>query len=281
MDFKNDILKLKRSSISLSVKGAASNTTVSTHFGGIPDVPKDFHWPHYSTDTYKDDEVKPRPLAFLAQFNCEEISKYDSEHLLPEKGLLSFFYELDSQKWGFDPKDKGCARVYWFKNTEDLHPAIVPKELNEDFRLPLINITAKSEDSYPSFEDYSLTRDNMTEHWDEYDMSMKRIGVEDRDEIHKLLGWANPIQGNMTMQCELIKRGYYLGDSWDHITPRDKQESIDRSGKDWLLLLQLSTVYNDELKLSFGDDGRIYFYIHKEDLAKRNFDNAWLILQCF
>lgn len=281
MDYKNDILKLARDSISLTIKGTPVNKTASTRLGGVPDVPGDFRWPCYITNTYDDNEVKPRPLAFIAQFNCEEISKYDFEHLLPEKGLLLFFYELDSQKWGFDPKDKGCAKVYWFESTEELQPASVPQELSEDFRLPSVRITAKSEKSYPSFADYSLTRDNMIGHWDEYYMSMKRIGVEDKDEIHKLLGWSNPIQGNMTMQCELIKRGYYLGDSWDHITPRDKQESIDRSGKDWLLLFQLSTVYNDELKLSLGDDGRIFFYIHRDDLAKRNFDNIWLILQSY
>lgn len=50
-----------------------------------------------------------RPLAFLAQFNCAEIALLDRESLLPGTGLLSFFYELDSQCWGFDPKDKGCA----------------------------------------------------------------------------------------------------------------------------------------------------------------------------
>ncbi|MGN0700170.1 MAG: DUF1963 domain-containing protein [Oscillospiraceae bacterium] len=30
----------------------------------------------------------------------------------------------------------------------------------------------------------------------------------------------------------------------------------------------------------FGDCGHIYFWIRKADLAARNFDNVWLILQC-
>ncbi len=280
MNYKNDIIKLKRNSITLSIEEGGNTAAGATRFGGVPDVPKDFQWPYFNTKTFDDEEEKPRPLAFLAQFNCEEISKHDTEHLLPDKGLLSFFYELDSQLWGFDPKNKGCARVFWFENTEDLVPADIPDDLDKVNTFNALKIKAKSEPSYPSFEDFSLTRDNMIGHWDEYDMSMKGLCKEE-DNIHKLLGWANPIQGNMTMQCELIKRGYYLGGSWDHITPQDRQESIDHSGKEWLLLFQLSSFGTDSTELCFGDEGSIYFYIHKDDLAKRNFDKSWLILQCF
>ena len=280
MNYKNDIIKLRRNSIVLSIEEEGNTAVGATRFGGIPDVPKDFQWPYFTTSTFVDDEEKPRPLAFLAQFNCEEISKYDTEHLLPDKGLLSFFYELDSQLWGFDPKNKGCARVFWFENVEELSPAAIPDGLQKENTFEALKIKAKSEPSYPSFEDFSLTRDNMIGHWDEYDMSMKGLR-KDEDNIHKLLGWADPIQGNMTMQCELIKRGYYLGGSWDHVTPQDRQESIDHSGKDWLLLFQLSSFAEDSVDLCFGDEGNIYFYIHKDDLAERNFDNAWLIMQCY
>lgn len=280
MNYKNDIIKLKRNSIVLSIEENGNIAVGATRFGGVPDVPKNFQWPYFSTSTFDDKEEKPRPLAFIAQFNCEEISKYDTEHLLPDKGLLSFFYELDSQLGGFAPKNKGCARVYWFENTEELSPAPIPDNLQKENTFSALKIKAKSEPSYPSFEDFSLTRDNMIGHWDEYDMSMKGL-CKDEDNIHKLLGWANPIQGNMTMQCELIKRGYYLGGSWDHVTPQDRQESIDHSGKEWLLLFQLSSLGTDSNELCFGDEGSIYFYIHKDDLAKRNFDNVWLIMQCY
>ncbi|MDE6724633.1 MAG: DUF1963 domain-containing protein [Ruminiclostridium sp.] len=280
MNYKNDIIKLKRNSIILSFEENGNTAVGATRFGGIPDVPKDFQWPYFSTSTFYDEEEKSRPLAFLAQFNCEEIAKYDTEHLLPDKGLLSFFYELDSQLWGFDPKNKGCARAYWFENTEDLIPADIPDDLSKENTFNALKIKAKSEPSYPSFEDFSLTRDNMIGHWDEYDLSMKGLR-KDEDNIHKLLGWADPIQGNMTMQCELIKRGYYLGGSWDHVTPKDRQESIDHSAKEWLLLFQLSSFATDSAELYFGDEGSIYFYIHKDDLAERNFDNAWLIMQCY
>ena len=54
-----------------------------------------------------------------------------------------------------------------------------------------------------------------------------------------------------------------------------------RSAADrWVLLFQMGTVEDDETELMYGDCGLIYFWIRKEDLAARNFDNVRLILQC-
>jgi uncharacterized protein YwqG len=77
-----------------------------TRFGSHPDVPPDFIWPVYNSWS----------LAFLAQFDSTTFAHYDFEHLLTNHGVLSFFYELESQKWGFDPTDKGCCWVYWFED---------------------------------------------------------------------------------------------------------------------------------------------------------------------
>ncbi len=88
----------------------------ASRFGGNPDVPPDFVWPTYEGEDHKN-VVKERPLSFLAQFACADLAPFDKEHLLPDHGLLSFFYESNSQPWGDDPKDKGCARVYWFEDS--------------------------------------------------------------------------------------------------------------------------------------------------------------------
>ena len=50
--------------------------------------------------------------------------------------------------------------------------------------------------------------------------------------------------------------------------------------KQWMLLFQMGTVESDDYELMFGDCGHIYFWIKKSDLAAKNFDNVWLILQC-
>lgn len=110
MHIKEKLESLAKNSIELKIKEKEAYKLGATRFGGQPDVPTDFIWPTYEGESY-DHVVKNRPLSFLAQFNCEDLAKYDTEHLLPDHGLLSFFYELDTQCWGFDPTNKGCAWV--------------------------------------------------------------------------------------------------------------------------------------------------------------------------
>lgn len=282
MYVKKEIRKLCRNSVKLDIGGETKVQVGASRFGGKPDVPQDFKWEQFEGTNYVNDEAKARPLSFIAQFNCRELAEFDTEGLLPKKGLLSFFYECESQCWGYDPKDKGCARVYWFEDTETLAPAEFPSELAEEFRFPPLGIKISSESSYPSYEDLVSVRDKLVERWEEYDEAAASLGIEEPENRSKLLGWPDIIQSNMTMECELVSRGYYLGsrDSWDEITKRDKQEAKDHSLKDWILLFQLDTVENGDFELMFGDCGRLYFYIRKKDLAERNFENVWLILQC-
>ena len=115
MDWKQVLPPLCRSRIETRFAQAGEALPAgSSKFGGRPDVPAGFVWPVFETKTFDDDTVKPRPLAFLAQFDCARLAELDPEGLLPRTGLLSFFYELGSQRWGYDPKDAGCARVFWF-----------------------------------------------------------------------------------------------------------------------------------------------------------------------
>ena len=100
---KEKIQQLKQNSIALKIAKKEKYKLCGTRFGGKPDVPSDFVWPYFEGEG-SHGAVANRPLTFLAQFNCEDLSKYDTEHLLPDHGILSFFYETDSQSWGYDPK---------------------------------------------------------------------------------------------------------------------------------------------------------------------------------
>lgn len=279
MDLKNKLKKTLRNSVRLTIEGEAENKTAATRFGGKPDVPENFSWYCYEGEDCEGN-IKKRPLSFIAQFNLADISKYDTENLLPKTGLLSFFYEAETAPWGFDPKDRGCARVCYFEDTEKLAPMDFPSDLREDLRFPAIGIKAKSEDSYQDYPDFLLQRDKLLECWDDYDRAAKGLKINIPENSSKLLGWADIIQSNMTKECELVSRGYYLGGDLSGVTPRDMQEAEQSSLKDWLLLFQLDTVEKDGFELMFGDCGRIYYYIRKEELEARNFDNVWLISQC-
>lgn len=62
----------------------------TSKIGGRPAVPDGFIWPRYLGESF-DNIIKERPLSFMVQFNLEEIKAYDTENLLPKKGMLSFF----------------------------------------------------------------------------------------------------------------------------------------------------------------------------------------------
>lgn len=284
MNTKERLNSLAKNCIVLQIEDKESYKLGATRFGGKPDVPDDFIWPSYEGKSY-DDIVKERPLTFLAQFNCEEISKYDTDHLLPNHGLLSFFYETDTQCWGFNPDDKGCARVYWFEDISKLSQAEFPKEMEDDFKFPMIKVKATSTKSYPSWVDYNevFPDDDDDDEFEKIWSELTGDDVEEPVNRSQLLGWPDVIQNSMFEECDLVTQGYYLGspEGWNKI-PKDIRKRAEESARDrWMLLLQLDIVESDDFELMFGDCGHIYFYITKEDLRERKFDNTWLILQCY
>lgn len=277
MGIKEKLESMGKNSIVLNIARKEKYKLCATRFGGQPDVPPGFEWPTFEGKSY-DGVVKSRPLTFLAQFNCEELAQFDTEHLLPDHGLLSFFYETDTQCWGYDPKDKGCARVFWFEDTSVLSAADFPAEMEEDFKFPMIHIKPKQEISLPGWEDFSAAWPDEDD--EAFDAAREELGVEEPGECSKLLGWPDVIQNSMAIECELVTQGYYLGSSWENI-PKDVRQRAQETALDrWRLLFQLDVVENGDFELMFGDCGRIYFYITKEDLLARRFDRVWLILQC-
>ncbi len=279
MDIKQKLESMYRNSISLEIDESWCYQPCGTRFGGQPDVPPDFIWPTFEGENY-DGIIKSRPLTFIAQFNCEELASYDSEHLLPDHGLLSFFYETDIQPWGFDPKDKGCARVFWFEDTSVLSAADYPKEMEEDCKFPMLKIKMSRQASFPGWDDFSESCSDDVDD-DIFDALWVELSGECPEERSKLLGWPDVIQNSMPTECDLVSQGYYLGDGWKRI-PEDVQKHAKETALDrWVLLFQLDVVDHGDFELMFGDCGRIYFYITKEDLLARRFDRVWLMLQCY
>ena len=281
MDIKEQLRLLAKNSINLEIAGDAEYELGATRFGGQPDVPSDFIWPTYEGKGY-DNVVKKRPLSFLAQFNCEKLAKYDKENLLPNHGVLSFFYETISQCWGFDPQDKGCARVYWFEDISSLASAAFPKDLTEDCRFPMLRIVMNSQTSYPSWDDLIKLKPEVESVDDDvYEEAERILHGEESNQFSQLLGWPDVIQNSMFDDCELINQGYFLGRGISDIPKKTLRQASDVAYDRWMLLFQLDTVESKNFELMFGDCGHIYFYITKEDLAARRFDRMWLILQCY
>ena len=281
---KQELKALCRNAIHLNIGGKGESVLGGTRFGGVPDVPADFVWPVYEGTSFADNEVKKRPLSFLAQFNCADLATLDTEGLLPKTGLLSFFYEMETACWGFDPKDAGCARVFWFEDTSAIASAQVPEDLASDFRFPMLKINMEKETSFIDGQDFRILHENGID-WSTIGGILEELGIEDPENSSKLLGWPNLIQDSIMLECEFASSGYYLGDpeGWAKVPQEERESKKQTSLEDWRLLFQLDTVESrkDNFELMFGDCGRIYFCIRKEDLLARRFDRVWLILQCY
>lgn len=292
MHFKKQLKNMFRNSIRLKIGTPAKEIPGGTRFGGAPDVPAGFTWPVFTGEWYGEEGKtrKERPLSFLAQFDCAGLAAYDADGLLPHTGLLSFFYEVETQRWGYDPKDAGCARVFWFEDAAPLHRMEPPAALREehppytlpDFGVfPPLKIALESVPSLPGAADYICLLPGLAPgDWARFEKERAMFGMEPEGQISKLLGWPDVIQSNMTTECELVSRGYYLGDAWADVPDAEIREAERSSFEGWRLLFQLDSLQKDGVDLMFGDCGRIYFYIRTEDLKARRFDRTWLILQC-
>lgn len=280
---KEQFLMLAKNEIRLSYGEAAFPfSPAESKIGGKPDLPEGFVWPEFEGEGYLDDETATRPLSFLAQINLRDIARFDKENLLPHTGVLSFFYDLITMKWGFDPLDKGSARVFYFPDESALSPTDFPQNLDKDAILPELEIGFEPHISLPDFDSCIINGD-LDFDCDEYDDICSELGYEydGLGDVTKLLGYPDVIQSPMEEECERVTRGFKCGSPEDYAkTPAEEKADIKRKAGEWVLLFQMGTITKGDYELMFGDCGHIYFWIRKADLAARNFDNVWLILQC-
>lgn len=279
MDYQKLFQEIKRTAVIIDYSPAKIELPAGkSKIGGKPHLPESFAWPYYEGEDYEG-VLKNRPLSFLAQFNLEEIAEYDQDNRLPHKGMLYFFYDLCTMRWGFDPKDKGCARVFYVEDPSALQAVDFPEELETDFVLPEFEVAFTARMDLPDYEEIAEFMPDLE--WDSYDEEKVLFGYEgdEDEEVSKLLGYADLIQGDMLLECEEVCNGIYCGNIPD--LTEEQQGKMLADSKEWELLFQMSTVGNEDYELMFGDCGSIYFYIKKQDLQKKNFDNVWLVLQCF
>jgi hypothetical protein len=104
------------------VSDADTSVIGASKLGGYPDLPVEIAWPMRPAFSYPRDSVhrhspdstwKSQLLSFVAQINLGDIAKLGLDLPLPDHGLLSFFYDVETQPWGFDPRDALGTRVLY------------------------------------------------------------------------------------------------------------------------------------------------------------------------
>jgi uncharacterized protein YwqG len=243
----------------------------------MPDLPAEIEWPLW----------RGQPLSFLAQFNLTELQDFSCCGVLPSSGHLWFFYSAEQETWGFDPDDRGSWRVL-YANKMPLNRR-QEEQLADHAKFLPCKITFHDLLSIPGPESLStaplaLSLEEMEE-LEEIDADLHEMiepaAQSQFEPHHQLLGHPKEIQGEMQLECQFVSHGLHCGHAYSQ---EDAARRVLQVGAtDWRLLFQLDT---DDDKaagkpgMMWGDCGRLYFWIRKQDLANKSFEKCWMVLQC-
>lgn len=281
-EFFDMLPSLAKNAVAVNHTKSAGTAVGQSKFGGSPDLPAGFDWPTYCGMGALDEEKATRPLSFMAQFNLAEVHPCDTASLLPESGMLYFFYDMETMRWGYDPDDRGCCRVYYYEDSVSLSRTSAPDDC---MVLPERALSFEAGVSFPCFTEidqaYRITWEDNSP-WDAYDEAVRSLGGTVPENVgmnSRLLGYPELIQSAIREECELASTGTYTGGGFPKMSDEERADLARRS-EEWVLLFQMGSLLDEEDEIMFGDLGSIFFCIRKEDLAAGNFDNVWLILQC-
>lgn len=249
-----------------AVTGAVTREPVS-RLGGRPELPDAGLWPAW----------RGRRLAFLCQLNLMTLAASRDATLsqLPHEGMLYFFYAVDQSPQGNPPTDRGSWRVLYSQAIPESGPVAWPEDLPATARFKEQPVVLIPSLSLPDGDDLVPEQNRYTEQQEEELYTI--IGqYEGRfSPRHQLLGHPATLQGPMGLECYLASHGQEVKPG----TRLPETPELVEGAAEWQLLLQLDS--DEAVGMKWGDCGRLYFWITRSDLAKRQFENVWMIMQCF
>ncbi|MBN1346744.1 MAG: DUF1963 domain-containing protein [Phycisphaerae bacterium] len=256
--------------------------------GGRPDLLPGIEWPTW----------KQGPLDFLAQFYLPDLARFgDEEDEFLKSGWLLFFYDSMSDAWGAEAEERGSWRVIFqdgdasllerksfpaspTDTTEESREraagyAPCAVELTEEMKLPhldslfvrALDLTEAEATAYMKLTAQPVLLGERTDEEADSDPSGG----------HRLFGHPDIIQDDMQFDCELIARGMRREDMGD--LPDDELTDFLTRAIQWRLLLQLDS--DNNMGAMWGDMGALYFWIPEDQMLERNYEDVWMMLQCY
>lgn len=233
--------------------------------GGRPSLPDGFSWPVSRAKI---------PLAFLCQIDLAACKKFEGGSAqLPERGLLSFFYDAFDGPWGNNIDDAKGWRVFYFEDPAVLKISDAPANLPPASRFAPCAVTIAQELSYPAITIEMAVESGAYESFDRYldfAETLYKGSV-----VHRMFGHAQDITGDFKLDSEIASSDLELEDDFDFASTEG--ERLAQASEQWLLLLQLDS--DEEAQMMWVDQGRLYFAIRRQDLAARRFDKVWMICE--
>ncbi len=230
-----DIDLVSRASIRLQTNqvNESSLSIGASKLGGMPDLPPEVSWP----------ERNGLPQSFIAQIHLNEVRPYDTNRLLPQDGMLWFFYDAQQQTFGEAPKFQACSINFASEVTLSQQPQL----------------------EIPNFDWTDAEQKKYEELLSTFPTPADRAAIH-----HRLLGYPDTIQDDMRLECQLVSHG--VTDEGD---PRLAE--VSKGAMDWQLLLQIDS--DEHAGMRWGNAGMLYYWITSTALQARHFDTTWLVLQ--
>ena len=262
-----DVASLVASLASPAIHIVKTDGLSRSYLGGAPNLPPDVKWP----------ERDGKRLAFLARLSLDEIQQALPIEWLPGAGALLFFYDVEQQPWGFDPKDRGSWAVLPVPDLAAPVSAPTRDSKRSGSDLPHRNVVFRRIDVLPSADREAVDALGLSQTEIDRYCDLAAAVFQDAPR-HQVAGFPAPLQNDdMEVECQLASHGLYAGDASARADARAKP--LEPGATHWRLLFQLES--DDDVGVMWGDGGTIYYWVEADAARTGQFDNTWLILQCF
>jgi uncharacterized protein YwqG len=176
-----------------------------------------------------------------------------------------------------------------------------PNELEDEYRYQGVRLEAGTAELSMPFPNDPVLWPLCLEHEEqERYLSFVRQLMESRETFHAapesdigehaVGGYPNYIQHDPRLRAELITTGLYprikgrgrnpaTGESVTSKEDEPLLETAEAAMQDWQSLFLVDSEQSADIP--WGDMGRLYYLIRKDDLQKRAFDNVWMEFDCY
>lgn len=270
LPYKDNILASVKPVIDITLSPADDLPLWASKVGGKPYLPLDVEYPH---------DKNSNPLLLLAQFNCEELPQNNQ---LPNTGILSFFISADYNFYGEiynTPTLRNGFRVIYFEKIikdesqliTDFDDIYTKAENAQDLMFPLFGELDSNDKLYNLQFKPTFTFTYQEIGYNNFDFNQVALSGKDF--------WQDVIDGNDALFRELVDEKKLFSPQGHHLLGypffiHEDNRPFDERTKDYVLLFQLDSEVIGNFEILWGDSGISNFFIHPDDLAKKDFSKV-------
>ena len=225
--------------------------------------------------------------------NLAETAPFDTQNRLPYTGMLYFFYEPESRQG--KKAGEGFARVFYEDNPEEsLEIRDFPKELREEYRIPESALSFRAQNTMDNAF-FTATPDGEMAYshiWGNHSLrEVAEVAAQFGISVEKEYDEDGNAFADLPASCchllgapdsldfpdsvlDTVAKLYEKPFSMDTLLEEGSYSSPDPD--DWVLLAQFPSFSGG---VDFGCMGLIDFCIRKDDLQKKDFARARMLLQ--